>query len=356
MRKLQSVSLALGVLALLTPFTANAAVERGVYVGGQIDMSYQRDADSTVSGVTNEINHGNGWGISGEAGYSWGNGLRLGGELVYRDAEVDSVSGTNSGAGGGAIHNKAVMANVYYDLDTGTRFTPYVGVGVGGSLVDADTVRTINGTTIDDSSFELAYQGILGTSVDLDGSWDFTVDYRYFATPDVKFKTVSGDAETENSSHNLMMGLRYVFEVDRDVAPAPMAAPVPPAPKPVVMPKVKAPYVAPVPQSYIVFFDFDKTQLTPEAKRIVAAAAQDYNSGRYVRLVVTGHTDTMGTSLYNQRLSERRARTVKAEFARLGVTEAQVAASGYGKRSLMVPTADSVREAQNRRAEIILQR
>lgn len=357
MKSLRLMGLALVALALIVPFSAQAAVEKGWYVGSQLDWSFQDESDSTVSSVTNEIDYNTGWGLSGEVGYGWGNGLRVAGELVYRNATVDGVSGTNSGAAGGGIHNKAIMANVYYDIETGTRFTPYVGAGVGGSYVDADNLRTINGTTLDDSSFELAYQGIVGTAVDLDGPWDFTLDYRYFATPDVKFKTSAATtAETTNSSHNLMVGLRYVFAEPEDVAPAPMAALVPPAPKPVVMPKVKAPYVAPVPQSYIVFFDFDKSYLTPEAKRIVAAAAKDYQSGSYVRLVVTGHTDTMGTSLYNQRLSERRAATVKAEFSRLGVEAAKVAATGSGKRALMVPTADGVREAQNRRAEIIFQR
>jgi len=344
------------VLAIMLPFSAKASVEKGWYVGSNIDLSFQRKAESTVSNVTNDISHRNAWGLSGEVGYAWGNGLRAAGELVYRDAEINNVDGTGSGAAGGAIHNKALMANLYYDIETGTRFTPYVGLGVGGSFVDADNMRTINGLTIDDSRFKLAYQAIVGTSVDLDGNWDFTVDYRYFATPNVSFKTTLGDAKTENSSHNLMMGLRYVFAEPEDIAPAPIAAPVPPAPKPIVMPKVRKTYVAPVPQSYIVFFDFDKSYLTPEATRIIAAAAKDYNSGKYVRLVVTGHTDTMGTSRYNQRLSEKRAKVVRAEFARLGVSSSEIAATGYGKRSLMVPTADSVREAQNRRAEIILQR
>jgi OmpA-OmpF porin, OOP family len=118
-------------------------------------------------------------------------------------------------------------------------------------------------------------------------------------------------------------------------------------------PKVSAPAVAPVPQSYMVFFDFDKATLTPEAKRIIASAAQDFKSGKYVRLVITGHTDTMGSAKYNQKLSVRRANAVKEEFTSLGVPPVEIAAAGVGENGLMVPTSDQVREAQNRRAEIV---
>ncbi|MGG2305205.1 OmpA family protein, partial [Salmonella enterica] len=77
--------------------------------------------------------------------------------------------------------------------------------------------------------------------------------------------------------------------------------------------------VAPVAQTYQVFFDFDKAALTDEAKRIIASAAEDYKSGKYVRIVVTGHTDTKGKDKYNKGLSNRRAAAVKAEFASQGV-------------------------------------
>jgi outer membrane protein OmpA-like peptidoglycan-associated protein len=105
----------------------------------------------------------------------------------------------------------------------------------------------------------------------------------------------------------------------------------------------------------MVFFDFDKSALTPEAKKILASAAQDFKSGKYVRIVVTGHTDTVGTAKYNQKLSERRAATVKTQLQKLGVNPSEIEATGVGKNDLLVPTADGVREAQNRRAEIVFQ-
>ncbi len=357
MISLRTMSLAVATLAILAPLSAQAATTpAGWYVGFNTNLSYQEDANSELSGVTNVFSYKSGWGLSGDAGYAWGNGIRTEAELLYRHAQVDTVTGTNAGTAGGGIHNKALMGNVFYDFDTGTRITPYLGAGVGSSLVDADAMRTVNGATLDDDRVAFAYQGIAGFALALEGNWDFTADYRYFATPDLKFKSSTGvRAETENTSHNLMMGIRYTFAQPK-AKPEPVAEATP-APAPVVATsKVRPPVVAPVPQSYMVFFDFDKSVLTPEALRIIASAAEDYKKGGYVRLVVTGHTDTMGTAKYNQKLSERRAAAVKAEFVRLGVPADGVAASGAGKGSLLVPTADHVREAQNRRAEIVLQK
>lgn len=354
MISLRSMSLAAATIALLAPVSAQADVPAGWYLGTNLGMSFQRDADSTISNVTNNIESKTGFGADGYGGYAWGNGFRTEAELAYRHAEADDVTGTNSGAVGGGIHNTALMGNVLYDIDTKTRITPYVGAGIGASYVDADNMRTINGVTIDDDRIAFAYQGIAGASLALDGGWAFNADYRYFATPDVKFKSNAGvRAETENASHNLMLGVSYKFakpapKAEMAPAPAPVAAPVPQKAAPAA--------VAPVPQSYMVFFDFDKSVLTPEAQRIIAAAADDMKKGAYVRLLVTGHTDTMGTPKYNQKLSDRRAAAVKAEFARLGVSADMIGTKGAGEGSLMVPTADQVREAQNRRAEIVLQK
>ena len=354
MNSLRTMGLAVAAIALLAPFSAQASVPEGWYLGGNTNMAFQETSESSLSGVTNDIEYKTGWGLGGYGGYGWGNGIRTEAEFIYRHSKASDIHGTNSGVEGGGIHNTAFMGNALYEYDTGMRLTPYVGAGIGTSLVDADNLRTINGAELDGTRTAFAYQGIVGAALDLEGGWDLTADYRYFATPDVKFKTNTGvRAETENSSHNLMIGVRYTFDKPK---PAPKAAPAPAPVAAPVAPKAAATVVAAIPQSYMVFFDFDKASLTPEAQRIIASAAEDYKKGSYVRLVVTGHTDTMGTAKYNQKLSDRRAAAVKAEFDRLGVPADAVTAAGSGKSSLMVPTADQVREAQNRRAEIVLQK
>ncbi|HBM90295.1 MAG TPA: hypothetical protein DD400_00205 [Rhodospirillaceae bacterium] len=357
MKSFRFLGVVIAAVALLLPASAHAKMRPDWYVGGAGVLPLQLNADSSLSNVTNQIEYKTGWGLSGSGGYNWNNGLRTELEFVYRHSDVQKVTGTGSTAfDGGGIHNKALMFNTLYDFKTGTRFVPYLGAGIGGSLVDADNLRSINGATLDKERFALAYQAIAGFALALEGNWSFTADYRYFATPEVKFKSSAGvSAETENASHNILMGIRYQFATP-EKAPAPVpvvkAAKAPKAAMP-RMPKRSAPIVAAVPQSYVVFFDFDSATLTTEAERIIASAAADYKKGKYVRLVVTGHTDTKGATSYNDKLSQERAVAVQEEFANMGVPVGLISTVAEGEGSLLIPTSDGIREAQNRRVEIM---
>ena len=62
---------------------------------------------------------------------------------------------------------------------------------------------------------------------------------------------------------------------------------------------------APAPKSYLVFFDFNKSDLTPQATEIVDTAAKNAGPAKVTQLTVTGHTDTVGSDAYNMRLSRR---------------------------------------------------
>jgi OmpA-OmpF porin, OOP family len=137
-----------------------------------------------------------------------------------------------------------------------------------------------------------------------------------------------------------MLGVRYAFN----------AAPPPPPPAPV-------PVVAPAPapaRSYLVFFDWDRADLTDRARQIIADAAQNSTRVQYTRLEVNGYTDTSGTPRYNQGLSIRRAQAVAAELVKDGVPRSAISIQGFGDTHLLVPTGPGVREAQNRRVEIII--
>jgi outer membrane protein OmpA-like peptidoglycan-associated protein len=105
-------------------------------------------------------------------------------------------------------------------------------------------------------------------------------------------------------------------------------------------------------RKFQVFFDWDKATLTPQAKDIIAKAADEFKRSGSARLVATGHTDTSGSASYNMGLSIRRAEAVKAELVRLGVPAGVITTIGRGQQDLLVPTADGVREAQNRRVSI----
>jgi iron complex outermembrane receptor protein len=115
-------------------------------------------------------------------------------------------------------------------------------------------------------------------------------------------------------------------------------------------PPVVAPAVA---NSYMVFFDFNKSDLTPQAQTIVDTAAANATVAKPTQLGVTGYTDTVGSDAYNMRLSRRRAESVAAELEKKGIPSSEIAIVAKGKHDLLVPTADGVKEPQNRRVTIV---
>jgi len=122
--------------------------------------------------------------------------------------------------------------------------------------------------------------------------------------------------------------------------------PAPPPPPPAAPPPVR---------NFLVFFDFDKSSLTPRAMDIVKEAANVAKQGQNTRVTCTGHTDTAGPAAYNMALSLRRASAVKDALVREGVMPEAISVIGRGEEQLLVATADGVREPQNRRVEIVIQ-
>jgi len=104
---------------------------------------------------------------------------------------------------------------------------------------------------------------------------------------------------------------------------------------------------------FIVFFEFDKSSLTAEGKQVVDAAAAAFKSGKS-GVAIAGYTDLAGTQQYNLALSKRRADTVKAALVKDGVPATAIDETWHGKENPRVPTADGVREPQNRRVEIAM--
>ena len=82
---------------------------------------------------------------------------------------------------------------------------------------------------------------------------------------------------------------------------------------------------------------------------------QCLGGGGVTRIAVTGHTDTSGAPAYNMALSLRRANAVKDALVREGIPASVIAVTGRGETQLLVQTGDNVKEPQNRRVEIVLQ-
>jgi outer membrane protein OmpA-like peptidoglycan-associated protein len=106
--------------------------------------------------------------------------------------------------------------------------------------------------------------------------------------------------------------------------------------------------------SFMVFFDWDKSDLTDKALDTIGQAAQAYRNKGGARVTATGHTATSGPADYNMALSLRRANAVKDQLVHDGVRAEDISVIGLGETSPLVPTPDGVREAQNRRVEIVI--
>ncbi|HXP97597.1 MAG TPA: OmpA family protein, partial [Telmatospirillum sp.] len=287
-------------------------------------------------------------------GYGFGP-VRVEGELGWRANGVDKVKQPfTSAAGKGSLDAASAMANVYYDFATGTPVTPFLGLGAGVVDISADKIRA-NGTTFsNDDHYAPAYQGIAGVSYAIDNNLSLKADYRYLRTADGSLKEEpnyggSGKAKGNYAAHALLIGVTYKFgDAPKPAAaytPSPIAAPAP-APRAV--------QAAPIAKNYQLFFDFDKSDITPEASRIISQAAGAAKTNASTSIALTGYTDSTGSEKYNMALSLRRANAVKAALIRQGVADNEISVVGKGKGDQLVPTRDGVREPQNRRVLIVL--
>jgi outer membrane protein OmpA-like peptidoglycan-associated protein len=141
--------------------------------------------------------------------------------------------------------------------------------------------------------------------------------------------------------------MRRVFLLGSLLALGACAQPAPPPPA-----AAAPPPPPPAEHTFTVFFDWNRADITPDARQIIDAAAATYKSGPPAPVQVVGHTDTSGTAAYNQKLSVRRAQNVAQALAGAGIPQSAMNVSGVGENDLKVPTPPGVREPQNRRVEI----
>ncbi len=359
---LKKALLAATMLAL--PVVAKAQPVTGFYVGAGVGTNMLMETDTSLVDGSNLGRFGFDPGVAGviSLGYSYGNGLRAEIEGSFRQNNASSISGFVDEDGGlvfsGRARSYGVMANVLYDFDLGSSFplVPYIGVGAGYVWHQYDArifVRDVPeiALAIDDQQGRFAYQAIVGASLPLGSvvpGLALTAEYRFMGTLQtdldlrISYGPLSepvGKMQVDNFNHSVLLGIRYAF----NAAPPPV---------PVVAP---APAVVPAPaRTFLVFFDFDRADLTDRARAIIAEAAT--NAGRVgtTRIEIAGHADRSGTPQYNQALSERRAAAVAAELERRGIARSAMTVQAFGESRPLVPTADGVREPQNRRVEIVL--
>ncbi|MBL6613127.1 MAG: OmpA family protein [Reyranella sp.] len=226
----------------------------------------------------------------------------------------------------GSAHQLHIMGKALYDFIPASTITPYIGAGAGIAFVDGNSFL---------QNTVFAYEGILGVGYNIDSQWRVALEGRYVGTTNANVVINGVNVGVNNSNIVAMLYGQYKF--------APPVAPPPPAPATVA------------PPSFMVFFDWDSASISEASLNVIRQAAGAFKSKGSARIRATGHTDTSGPEAYNMALSLRRANAVKNALVREGVPAAAITVIGRGEQGLLVPTADGVREPQNRRVEIVIE-
>ena len=135
-------------------------------------------------------------------------------------------------------------------------------------------------------------------------------------------------------------------------APAPVAAPAAPAPAPAPAPVVAAPATEKVSFAADAFFDFDKTALKPEGKAKLDDLADKVKGLNLEVVIAVGHTDSVGSDAYNEKLSVKRSEAVKAYLADKGIDASKIYTEGKGEKQPVADNKSADGRAKNRRVEI----
>ncbi len=366
MRKL-AITLALASTAIATPALAR---DDAWYIGVEGGVSLVEDADlgitnanGTAAGLGN-VNHDKGYDFDGIVGYDFG-GFRLEAEVGYKSANVDSYLSTTTvpfrGSTTGAIQSApagnyafgfgktsalSFMLNGMLDFGDDDGVNGFVGGGVGVARVKADYALNSFASFVDDSDTGLAWQAIAGIRAPLSGNWDVGLKYRFFNAPNVDLVDLAGrGVETRYRSHSILGSLIYNF--GEPAAPPP--PPPPPAPDAPPPPPPPPEVVQCTPGPYIVFFEWDKSDITADAASILDNAVSAYGNCGNAQVMLAGHADKSGTPKYNIGLSQRRNTAVRSYLGSKGIADGVIATQAFGEGAPRVETADGVRELQNRR-------
>jgi outer membrane protein OmpA-like peptidoglycan-associated protein/opacity protein-like surface antigen len=372
-------------MALSSTVLAAPALARdgAPYVGAEFGAMIVEDIDfdiGTNEGVL-EVDHDYGYDGAIFAGYDLGM-FRVEVELSQKAADVEAIQTTlgirpfgqnnrNFDPAVGRTKIQSIMLNGLLDFgddgwDGGVSGFIGGGIGLARTSLRAGAFANLPGIIDDRDSSSLAWQVVAGVRQSLTPNVDAHLKYRFFNTKadfeGTAFAGFIGETDTRIRTHSLLGGLTFNFGAPPVVVvPPPPPVYVPPAPTPTqtcpngtVIPVTQT--CPPVPVQavgpFIVFFDWDRSDITPQAAAILDNAAAAYQQTGQAQVVLAGHADRSGSADYNVGLSQRRADAVRSYLAGRGVPSGAIATEAFGESRPLVETADGVREPQNRRVEI----
>lgn len=413
MKLILTASAAFAAMAMAT--AAAAEQPSGWYAAGDLGGNWKSDqklkSDNTTGVANNYYRYNlstkdlNGAGFA-RLGYRFNDHWRVELEGGYRPGTIDKAVGPRTlfpgdSASGkapdsaicgvvtatacsdprGHLNQTSLMVNAVRDLMSDYRFHPFIGAGVGldsvSTSVNGVVSRTGQTINIKGNKVEPAIQGLLGVAYAMSDRLSMEIGYRLMFVGKMKYNSsvsalpagpnvppAPGGFSGDFTNQSLTIGLRYTFG-HAAPPPPPPAPPAPPPPPPAPPSPPPVPPVppavdnsaavtppAPAPKTFVVYFRFNRSSLTTDAKAVVKAAADYATGNKAAKVAVTGYTDTSGSKAYNLKLSARRARATAKALVADGVDKKTVTLDWKGENDLAVPTKDGVREPANRRSTI----
>jgi OmpA-OmpF porin, OOP family len=274
--------------------------------------------------TSNNTSTGIGPVIGGKVGYDFV-GPRIDMDWGYGQTPLNvNIPGTAITGKAGQLTG---LVNLSYDFLPGALVTPYVGAGVGVAFIDSNTSL---------GSTQFAWDALVGVRYNISNAMTIGVEGRYLGTTNPSLTVGNQTFSSPNQNVLVLLGIAWKFGQVEQAPPPPQQPPL-------------------ATNSFMVFFDWDRSNLSQQALTTIGQAAATFKAKGNARITATGHTDTSGPENYNMALSLRRANAVKDALVRNGVPATAIAVIGRGEQGLLVPTPDGVREPQNRRVEIVLQ-
>lgn len=190
------------------------------YVNLAVGANMLDDTDFNSTAGTVETEYDTGYVLSAETGYNFGqlyfiDNVKLGLEVAYsqNDVDVHSVGGADLAGSTGDLDTFTFMANMSHEYDTGTKFVPYYGLGIGIAAIDANDfgVEGLPGV-LDDGDESFAYQANAGVNYMVSPALDMGVNYRYSATSGMELTGDSGaSSDFDIDSNNFTFNLNYRY-------------------------------------------------------------------------------------------------------------------------------------------------
>lgn len=202
------------LIALAFLNAANAYSADGLYVSGNVGMAWLNDSDANDlarPGVTWSREFDTGPAFNAAVGYGMQN-LRVEGEFGYQKNDFNKQNALGfSSALDGDVTALSFLVNGYYDIPTGSNFTPFITAGIGLARVDVNdlTVPGLRMAPFNGDDTVLAGQVGAGVSYALNEKLNVDLKYRYFMTDNLEFSR--GNTLDGLTSHNVYLGVRYSF-------------------------------------------------------------------------------------------------------------------------------------------------